>query len=141
MYIYLYILRSVPDFQAIFWYEFWILCYRIWNLFPLALCSEAERNAPKMKKILLLAIVFLTIISLFLVSEAIMVKKNIVMHSTMRFVFGIAFMVISLSTVLYLICGKFFKYVIPDYILTSIIEIIGLAILVFVISIILLLKK
>jgi hypothetical protein len=95
----------------------------------------------KMKKMLLFIAIFATIISLFFVFEIIMIRQDIPMPHTMRYVFGVLFILLSLSIIIYLMGSKIFKYHLPDFISMNIIEIIALAMVVFIMSIILLIKK
>ena len=89
---------------------------------------------------LLFIVVFVTIFVLFFVCEFIMIKNDIAMPNMIRYIFGVSFILFTLSTILYFIGSKIFKYNIPDFILTNTIEIFALVIIAFIISIVLLIK-
>ena len=94
-----------------------------------------------MKKMLLFIFAFVIITSLFFAYEFVMISNNIVMPTIIKYIFGLSFMLLSLSTLTYLIYSKISKHTFPDFISTNIIEIIVLSIVVLIMSIILLLKK
>ena len=94
-----------------------------------------------MKKILIFIIVSIIIICLFFTCEIVMIRKDIDMPNQLRYIFWGALMLISLLIPVYLIGSKILKYNLPDFILTNIIELIVLAILIFIASIVLLIKK
>ena len=90
---------------------------------------------------LLFIVVSMTIIFLFFACEIITVKNNIDMPNVLRYVFGVLLLLLSLSIALYLIGSKTLKYNVPDFILTNIVELVLLVIVIFVASIVLLIKK
>ena len=94
-----------------------------------------------MKKMLLFIFAFVVIISLFFVCEFAMISNNIIMPTMLKYIFAVSFMLLSLSTITYLIYSKFFKHSLPDFIADNIIEIVALSIVVLIMSTILLLKK
>ena len=94
-----------------------------------------------MKKMLSFIFAFVVIISLFFVCEFAVIDNNIAMPTMMKYIFSASFMILSLSTITYLIYSKFSKHPTPDFIADNIIEIIALSIAVLMMSIILLFKK
>ena len=94
-----------------------------------------------MKKMLFFIAISLIIICLFFACEIFMIIKGTDMSNALRYIFGALLMLISLFIVIYLIGSKTLKYNIPDFILTNIIELIILAIVIFIVSIVVLTKK
>ena len=94
-----------------------------------------------MKKMLLFIFAFVVIISLFFVCEFAVIDNNITMPTMMKYIFSASFIILSLSTITYLIYSKFSKRPLPDFIADNLIEIVALSMAVLMMSIILLFKK